>query len=362
MLVHIDRQSARTFQVSTYGIADAIRTSVFGKEISKFKQGEDEYPINLRLSDEYRYEKTNLLNQKITFRNPANGRISQVPISTVADLSYSSTYSSINRKDQERMITIYSNVLDGYNGNEVVEELKELLSDYEMPNGYTYAFTGQQEEMAEQMSFLMTAFGVAIFAIGLILVAQFNSVTAPLIIILSVVFSTIGVFLGYVSSSMDIEIVMTGVGIISLAGIVVNNAIVLVDYVNLLIKRKVESLEVADMYQLTTSEVKQAIIEGGATRLRPVLLTAITTVLGLIPLAYGFNFNFFTFISRLDPQIFIGGDNAVFWGTMAWTVIYGLVFATFLTLVVVPVMYWLLYRLNAVIKRIFSKKKTEVAG
>ncbi len=357
MLVHIDREAARTFQVSTYGVANAIRTSVFGKEISKFKQGEDEYPINLRLADEYRYEQSSLLNQKITFRNPANGRISQVPISTVADMSYSSTYSSINRKDQERMITVYSNILEGYNGPEVVEEIKEALEEYDMPDGYTYTFTGQQEEMAEQMAFLMTAFGIAIFAIALILVAQFNSITAPFIIILSVVFSTIGVFLGYVYADMNIEIVMTGVGIISLAGIVVNNAIVLVDYINLLTKRKKESLGVKTIYQLTKSEIKEAIIEAGATRLRPVLLTAITTVLGLIPLAIGFNFNFFTFIARLDPEFFIGGDNAVFWGTMAWTVIYGLVFATFLTLIVVPVMYWLAYRFTAVIQRVFFNNR-----
>ncbi len=354
MIVHIDRESARTFQISTYGIADAIRTSVFGKEISKFKQGEDEYPINLRLADRYRYSKEGLLNQKITFRSPADGRISQVPISTVANLSYSSTYSSINRKDQERMITIYSNVLDGFNGNEIVMELKELLADYTMPDGYTYTFTGEQEEMADQMDFLSTAFSVALFAIFLILVAQFNSITAPFIIILSVLFSTIGVFLGYVFNNMDIEIVMTGVGIISLAGIVVNNAIVLVDYVNLLVKRKQQQLGVEDIRQLSREDVKSAIIEGGGTRLRPVLLTAITTVLGLIPMAIGFNFNFFTFISRLDPQLFVGGDNAVFWGTMSWTVIYGLVFATFLTLVVVPVMYWLFYRLNMAMKRVFN--------
>ena len=353
MLVHIDREAARTYQISTFGIANSIRTAVFGKEISKFKQGEDEYPINLRLADEYRYKKENLLNQKITFRNPANGQISQVPISTVADLSYSSTYSSINRKDQERMITIYSNILDGYNANEIVQELKVLLEDFEMPKGYTLTFTGQQEEMADQMAFLTTAFSVAIFAIFLILVAQFNSFTSPMIIILSVVFSTIGVFLGYVSSGMNIEIVMTGVGIISLAGIVVNNAIVLVDYINLLIKRKRESMGLDSIYQLSTNDVKESIVEGGATRLRPVLLTAITTVLGLIPLAYGFNFNFFTFISDLDPQYFIGGDNAVFWGTMAWTVIYGLVFATFLTLIVVPVMYWLAYLLKYRIKKTF---------
>ncbi len=354
MIVHIDREAARTFQISTFGIADAIRTSVFGKEISKFKQGEDEYPINLRLADQYRYSKEGLLNQKITFRSPADGQISQVPISTVANLSYSSTYSSINRKDQERMITIYSNVLDGYNANEIVVELKDLLEEYEIPDNYTFTFTGQQEEMAEQMEFLSAAFSVAIFAIFLILVAQFNSIISPFIIILSVLFSTIGVFLGYVFNSMDIEIVMTGVGIISLAGIVVNNAIVLVDYINLLITRKLQELNYEDISQMTTEDIKAAIIEGGATRLRPVLLTAITTVLGLVPLAIGFNFNFFTFISDLDPQYFVGGDNAVFWGTMSWTVIYGLVFATFLTLVVVPVMYWLFYRLNMSLKKLFG--------
>ncbi len=353
ILVHIDREAARTFQISTYNIADAIRTSVFGKEISKYKLGEDDYPINLRLQDKYRYNEEGLLNQKITFRSPADGQISQVPISTVADLSYSSTYSSINRKDQERMITIYSNVLDGYNANEIVMELKELLTDYKIPGNYTITFTGQQEEMAEQMEFLSLAFGIALFAIFLILVAQFNSIISPFIIILSVVFSTIGVFLGYVANNMDIEIVMTGVGIISLAGIVVNNAIVLVDYTNLLVKRKLQETGLEDISQLSYKEVKEAIIEGGATRLRPVLLTAITTVLGLVPMAIGFNFNFFTFISDLDPQYFVGGDNAIFWGTMSWTVIYGLVFATLLTLIVVPVMYWLFFRLNMALKKFF---------
>lgn len=358
MLVQIDREAARTYQVSTFAIADAIRTSVFGKEISKYKEGEDEYPITLRLDEKYRYSTGDILNQKITFRNPANGRIAQVPVSTVADISYGSSYNSINRKDQERVITVYSNVIEGYNANEVVEELKSLLTDFDMPDNYDFEFTGQQEEMAEQMEFLSSAFMVALFAIFLILVAQFNSIISPFIIILSIVFSTIGVFLGYVFTEMDIVIVMTGVGIISLAGIVVNNAIVLVDYINLLLKRKTEELNVEDHYSLKTEEVRMAIIEGGATRLRPVLLTAITTVLGLIPLAIGFNFNFFTFIARLDPEFFLGGDNAAFWGTMAWTVIYGLVFATFLTLVVVPVMYWLSYRFNVAFRRIFMRNRT----
>lgn len=352
ILVHIDREAARTFQISTYNIADALRTSVFGKEISKYKLGEDEYPINLRLSDQYRYNKEGLLNQKITFRSPADGQISQVPISTVANLTYSSTYSSINRKDQERMITIYSNVLDGYNANEIVMELKELLQDYKLPTNYSITFTGQQEEMAEQMEFLSLAFSIAIFMIFLILVAQFNSIINPFIIIISVLFSTIGVFLGYVVNDMDVEIVMTGLGIISLAGIVVNNAIVLVDYTNLIIQRKLQEHGYDDISQLSHEEIKKAIVEGGATRLRPVLLTAITTVLGLVPMAIGFNFNFFTFISDLDPQYFVGGDNAIFWGTLSWTVIYGLTFSTFLTLVVVPVMYWLFYRVNMKLRKV----------
>ncbi len=354
MIVNIDREAARRYEISTYNIADAIRTAVFGKEISQFKEGEDEYPIQLRLDDRYRYNINDILNQKITFRSPATGKISQVPISAVADISYSSTYSSINRKGQERMITIYSNVLDGYNPNEVVAEIEEALEDFDFPSGYSYAFTGQQKEQEENMEFLNGAFLIALFSIFIIIVAQFNSLTSPFIIILSVLFSTIGVFLGYVFTGMDIVIIMTGIGIISLAGIVVNNAIVLVDYINLLIKRKQQEMGFASEWQLSTEQVKEAIMLAGATRLRPVLLTAITTVLGLIPLAIGFNFNFFTFVSELDPHIFIGGDNAAFWGTMAWTVIYGLIFATFLTLIVVPVMYWLAYQAKHWFARLFN--------
>ncbi|MEM9821988.1 MAG: efflux RND transporter permease subunit [Bacteroidota bacterium] len=358
LIVNIDREAARRYGISTFAIADAIRTSVFGKEVSKYKQGEDEYPIQLRLDKKYRYQLDDLLNQKITFRNPSNGRIVQVPISTVASIRFSSTFSSINRKEQKRVITIFSNVLDAYNPNEVVADIKDAIEEFPLPQGYGFEFTGGQEQQAEEMEFLSSAFLVALFAIFIIIVAQFNSVVTPFIIILSVLFSTIGVLLGYVATGMNIEIVMTGVGIISLAGVVVNNAIVLIDYINLLIKRKREEKGVASMNDLTTEEVKEAIIQGGATRLRPVLLTAITTVLGLIPLAIGFNFNFFTLISSLDPQFFIGGDNAAFWGTMAWTVIYGLVFATFLTLIVVPVMYWLAYQIKYGFNRLLNSSTT----
>src|SRR5690606_18040194 len=185
-LIHIDREAARRYELSTYSIADALRTSVFGKEVSKYKEGEDEYPIVVKLDERYRNNVEDLLNQKITFRNPANGKLVQVPISSVADIEYSSTYSSIKRKDKNRVLTIYSNVLDGYNANEIVSKLQDEMKQFKLPEGFVYAFTGQQEQQAEDMEFLSTAFLVAVFLIFLILVSQFNSVVSPFIIILSV--------------------------------------------------------------------------------------------------------------------------------------------------------------------------------
>ena len=228
--------------------------------------------------------------------------------------------------------------------------LQHVVATFDPVNGRRLyvngEFTGEQEQQAEDMGFLGMAFLVAIFAIFTILVAQFNSISAPFIIILSVLFSTIGVFLGYAIGGKDISVIFTGMGIISLAGIVVNNAIVLIDYINLLVRRKADKLGIKSTLDIPRKYVLESIILGGATRLRPVLLTAITTVLGLVPLAIGFNFNFFTLISELNPHFYLGGDNTAVWGPMAWTVIYGLVFATFLTLIVVPVMYWLAYRIK----------------
>jgi multidrug efflux pump subunit AcrB len=301
------------------------------------------------------------MNQPITFRNPGNGRIAQVPISAVAKIEYSTTYTSIKRKDAERAITVFSNLEAGANGNEVVNEIKLVMEDYDMPEGYTYKFTGEQEEQAENMTFLSTAFTIALFAIFIIIVSQFNSIISPFIILLSIVLSLIGVFLGYVFSGMDFVLIMTGVGIISLAGVVVNNAIVLIDYIELTRKRKREASGLTDNDELDKDEVRLSIVHAGKTRLRPVLLTAITTILGLVPLAIGLNINFSTLISDFDPQVFIGGDNVAFWGPMSWTVIYGLTFATFLTLVIVPVMYWLAYRMTSRSQkffRSFGKSKT----
>lgn len=354
LLINVDRDATRRFGISTGQIASTLRTSVFGKEVSKFKVGEDEYPIVLRLEEEARNNITDLINQRITFRDQSDGRVKQVPISSVASFSYSSTYNAIKRKDGQRVITVASNVLDGYNANEINAQLEDYMSLYELPEGYTYGFTGEQQQQAEDSAFLGSAFLVALFMIFIIIVTQFNSFISPFIIILSVLFSTIGVFLGYAITGKTINIIFTGVGIISLAGIVVNNAIVLIDYINLVIQRKREASGLDSMNEMTNEEVKACIIEGGATRLRPVLLTAITTVLGLIPLAIGFNFNFFSFVKELDPKFFIGGDNTAMWGPMAWTIIYGIIFATFLTLIVVPVMYWLAFRMK---KKFMSGKR-----
>ncbi len=348
LLVDVDRDATRRYGISTGQIASALRTSVFGKEISKYKVGEDEYPIILRLSEDSRNNITDLINQRITFRDQSDGQVKQVPISSVASFRYSTTYNTIKRTETTRVITLASNVTEGYNANQIVAELEDYLAGYILPDGYDYVFTGEQKQQAEDSAFLGTAFLVALFIIFIILVTQFNSIYSPFIIILSVLFSTIGVFLGYAITGKTINVIFTGVGIISLAGIVVNNAIVLIDYINLLLQRKKESKGVEKLAELTRMDVKECIIEGGATRLRPVILTAITTVLGLIPLAIGFNFNFFSFVRELDPQFFLGGDNTAMWGPMAWTIIYGIIFATFLTLLVVPAMYWLAYRLKTV--------------
>jgi multidrug efflux pump subunit AcrB len=352
-IVEIDRQAANRFGVSTYNIANALRTALYGREATKLKKGEDEYPIMIRFAEEYRQDKDALLNQEVTFRNINSGRIVQIPISAVAKVRPSVTYSSIKHKKERRTITIYSNVLEGSNANEIVAKLDTLMSEYDMPEGVSYKFTGEQEDMKEAMDFLSIAFLIAIISIFLIMVLQFNSLTSPVIILATVLFSTIGVFLGYVFSEMDMVVIMTGIGIVSLAGVVVNNAIVLIDYTMFLQDRK-QKEKGGDGAILTDDEVKESIINGGKVRLRPVLLTAITTVLGLIPLAIGFNFDFAGFITDLDPNIYMGGDNAAVWGPMAWTVVYGLTFATFLTLVMVPVMYWMVYRMKSFVISFFK--------
>jgi multidrug efflux pump subunit AcrB len=346
MPIIIDRDKARRLDLSTYQIGDALRTALFGKEVSTYKDGEDDYPINMRLMKHYRDNEDALMNMRLTFRDQASGKIKQVPISSVAEAQKSSTFSAVKRRDLDRVVTISSNVLVDYNANDIVAQIKDLVPEYDLDANNEIRFTGMQEEQAEEFAFLSTALAIAMFLIILIITAQFNSISTPFIIAFSVLFSLIGVFLGLVITGMDFVIIMTMIGIISLAGIVVNNAIVLIDYTNLLRTRRRDYFNLHDGEKLPFGETVQAIIEAGKTRLRPVLLTAITTILGLVPLAIGLNINFFTLLSDFDPQIYIGGDNVIFWGPMSWTIIFGLSFATFLTLVIIPVMYLILNKVK----------------
>jgi multidrug efflux pump subunit AcrB len=338
LLIQVDREKARRFGLSTAQVGSAIRTSLFGKDISDYKDGEDEFPIRLRYAEEYRNNMSDILNHKIIFRN-AQGKMLHIPISSVADMKYSTTYGKVKRKDMDRVITISSNVLEGYNTNEINEQIKQFMTDYEMPDGYSYKFTGEQEEMMEATSFLLKAMLIGLGLIIIILVTQFNSVAKPLIIMASVLFSTIGVFGGLATFGMNFIIIMTGVGIISLAGIVVNNAIVLIDYIDLLKNNERDKLGFERDENLPLEVSRDCVIRAGKTRLRPVLLTAITTILGLLPMALGMNIDFAGLLNSFQPNIYFGGENADFWGPMAWTVIFGLSFATFLTLIVVPAMY-----------------------
>ncbi len=350
VVVRIDREKARRFGLSTSTIANELRTSLFGLEVSKYKEGEDDFPIVLRLDKDTRYDINALVNKKIGFRDKFGDK-KEVPISAVADIQYGSTYGSVKRKDSEKAVTMFSNVLDGANPTEINAQIKELMAGYAVPEGITVKYTGEQEEQAKSQAFLMRALGIAVSMIFLIIVAQFNSVISPFIIMTSVLFSTIGVFLGLVIFNMNFVIIMTGIGIISLAGVVVNNAIVLIDYTDLVRSRKREELGITKGNYLTYPDLLVSIVEAGKTRLSPVLLTAITTVLGLIPLAIGMNINFATLLSEFDPQFYVGGDNAAFCGPMAWTVIFGLTFATIITLVLVPVMYLLTDKLAIKLRR-----------
>jgi multidrug efflux pump len=339
IMINIDRERARRYGLSTAVIASTIRTALFGNEVSAFKIGEEEFPIMIRLKRDFRYNLSSLMNQQITYRSPATGQLMQVPVSAVATPQFGKTYGSVNRINMRRVVTLASNILPGYNANRINNEIQELLAGYQLPEGYEYTFTGEQQEQDEAMDFLITALLVALALISMILVTQFNSMLKPLIIVGSVVFSTAGVFLGIALFNMEFVIVLTGIGIISLAGVVVNNGIVLVDYTDYLHHRKRNELDV-DEEKFLDPDLSLALIqEAGETRFRPVILTAITTILGLIPLAAGLNINLVTLMTDLDPQIYFGGDNAAFWSPMAWTVIFGLAVATFLTLVVVPCMY-----------------------
>ena len=358
LLVRLDRDKLRRYGLSTFQVANTLRTALFGREVSDFKVGEEEYPINMRLKEEYRYNSSSLLNLSVSYMD--DGQTIQVPLSAIADVEYRSTYGAVNRKDLNRVITLSSNVIEGYNATRINAELATLLSDYSFPEGYSFAFGGEQQEQMESMAFLSRAMLIALSLILVILVTQFNSLVKPVIIMASVIFSTIGVFGGIAAFKMDFVVVMTGIGIVSLAGVVVNNAIVLIDYIEILKKQKRKDLGLKEDEFLPVHHATACVIEGGRTRLRPVLLTAITTVLGLIPLAIGLNIDFAGLLREFKPNIYFGGDMVIFWGPISWTVIFGLTFATFLTLVIVPVMYKITVNISKLINtRLIKIRKQE---
>jgi multidrug efflux pump subunit AcrB len=284
----------------------------------------------------------------------------QVPIASVARFQYGTTFGAVNRLKMERVITLWSNIIEGYNANAVNRKLEDLMKAFPMPEGFSYKFTGEQQEQAETSAFLARVMLIALALIALILVLQFNSFVKPLIIMATVVLSTIGVFGGLAFFKMNFVILMTGIGLISLAGIVVNNAIVLVDYTDFLKSNAKKRLGLDEDDELSLEDTRECIQQAGRTRLRPVLLTAITTVLGLVPMAVGLNIDFAGLLSKFNPHIYFGGDNAIFWGPMAWTVIFGLSFTTVLTLVVIPDMYFLAFKLKLAFGKRF--RKTQVSG
>jgi multidrug efflux pump subunit AcrB len=345
--INIDRERANKEGLMTGQIAMEIRTAVLGKEISKYKVDEDEFPIQLRYSEATRQNINNLINMKITYRDMATGMLRSIPLSSVATIEYADSYGGIKRQNLKRIITISSDVLTGYTANEIVPQIERLAAGFPLPQGIQISLTGERVDQEETASFLLKAMLIAIGLIFFILITQFNSISKTVIILSEVIFSIIGVLLGIVIFDMTISIIMTGLGIVALGGIVVRNGILIVEFIDVLKDRGLKT--------------RDAIIEAGKTRITPVILTATATILGLVPLAIGFNLNFETFFTHFDPQIHIGGDNVMFWGPLAWTIIFGLSFATFLTLIFVPAMYLIAYEMKVKLKRRKSNKKIKVS-
>ncbi len=340
ILIEVDRERANREGISSAQIGQALRGAIFGIEVSKFKDANDDYPIQVRYNFNQRNNINALMNLKITYRDMnMGGKLRSVPLSSVAKLKYSQTYGGIKRKNQKRMVTLGSNVLSGFNANEVVSQVKKAVAQYKLPSTVTTDMTGEQEQQAETGAFLGRAMMISLGLIFLILVTQFNSLSKPIIILSEIILSIIGVLLGFSIFKMDMSILMTGIGIVALAGIVVRNGILLVEFTDILLDNGME--------------LKEAIIEAGRTRMTPVILTASATMLGLIPLAVGLNIDFITLFTHGNPHIFLGGDSVAFWGPLSWTMIFGLLFATLLTLILVPVMLYMSENLKT---KIFKRK------
>lgn len=340
----LDRERMNSNSINTAQVAMGLRTAVFGKEVSRFRDDNDDYPITLRLAKNQREEVSAIQNMPITFRDMGmGGAVRTVPVSSFANVRYATTYGGVKRKDQKRIISLSSNVIGGFNEQEVVNAVQQELNGFPVPAGINIKMGGQQEEQAETMGFLGNAMLISICLIFLLLIIQFNSFSRTLIIMVEILFSWFGVFLGLAIFRTTFSIVMGGIGMVALAGIVVRNGILLVEFMDLMLKEGMSPYD--------------AIVESGRTRMTPVILTATAAILGLIPLAVGLNIDFATLFSELNPHIYFGGDSAAFWSSLAWTMIYGLSFATFLTLIVVPVMCMLSFRFKGWIKKKMGKEK-----
>ncbi|MBG9375532.1 efflux RND transporter permease subunit [Panacibacter sp. DH6] len=346
----VDRERALREGVSTYQIGMEIRTALFGREVSKIKDEDDEYKIQLRNEKMQRKSLTELLNMNIAFRDMASGgAVKSIPISSLVKVDYTSTLGSVKRKNEKRTITIRSNVLNGYTPTGVNQVIGQHIARFKQkPESVTIAQTGESEQQAETVAFLGKALLIALMLILFILVLQFNSVSKSVIILTEIVFSIIGVLFGFVFTGMTISSVMVGMGIVGLAGIVVKNGILVIEFTDELRSRGLKTREAA--------------IQAGKTRIIPVLLTALAAILALIPLAVGFNIDFISMFENLDPKIFFGGDNAVFWKPLAWTIIFGLAFAFFMTLIIVPSMYLIAERLRRPMRRMYGGKWISFMG
>ena len=329
LIIRLDRERANYEGITAAVVGDAIRTGQLGKEVAKYRDKEDQFPIMLRFNEKQRKDLEQLLNLTITYMDINTGVLRKIPLSAVAGMDYINSYGQINRLNLKRVITLSSNVLAGYNANVINAQIRKVIPQFPGSSGVDIRLTGEQEDQQESMIFLSKALMLSLFLVMFILITQFNSMPKALIIISEVLFSLIGVLLGYMIFGMTVSIIMTGMGIVALAGIVVRNGILLVEFTDNLKKQGLPT--------------RKAIIEAGKTRIIPVVLTATATILGLIPLAIGLNINFKTLISTLNPHIYFGGDNVMFFGPLSWTIIFGLSFATFMTLVMIPVMYFAIY-------------------
>lgn len=342
IIVDIDREKMQREGIVLGQVAGELRTALFGKEVSKFRDKNDDAPIQLRLRAEDRQRVEQLMNINISYMDMSIGQFRQVPLSAIANVRYDNTISVINRKNQKRVVTLASDVVQGYSANDIIPAVEQIIANMDIPEGYEIKMTGEQEQQQETADFLGKAFIGAFALMFLILVTQFNSMVKPLIIATTVVFSLVGIALGYAVTGMKLSVVMSGVGVFALAGIVIRNGILLIEFIDELRERGMT--------------VEEAVIEGGATRMTPVVLTASAAILGLIPLALGLNLDFAALFSELNGHFSMGGDNVAFWGPLAWTMIFGLMAATVLTLLVVPTMYMLGYKTRGWFRRKFGKQ------